>query len=241
MIPSPITKVLSSMRTNGVDCLLMGGQACVLYGGAEFSRDINFVLHVAAGNLERLSAVLVELQAEVIAVPPFEKQYLERGHAVHFRCGSPGTERLRVDVMSRLRGVDPFKNLWERRTTLEVDDLRIEVLSLPDLIAAKRTQRDKDWLMTNRLVEAHHAANRDHPSDERIRFWLTQSFDLEFLTSRVADHPDARCDREVIHLLQRDERSKAREALEQERREIVEADRTYWAPLKRELEALRRG
>ena len=97
------------MRRNGVDCLLMGGQACVLYGGAEFSRDIDFVLHVDSGNLARLSGAVDELQARVIAVPPFAKDYLDRGHAVHFRCEAPGTERLRIDVMSRLRGVDPFE------------------------------------------------------------------------------------------------------------------------------------
>jgi hypothetical protein len=28
------------MRTNGVTSLLMGGQACVFYGAAEFSRDL---------------------------------------------------------------------------------------------------------------------------------------------------------------------------------------------------------
>ncbi len=39
MIPNPIRKVLSSMREHQVQCLLMGGQACVLYGAAEFSRD----------------------------------------------------------------------------------------------------------------------------------------------------------------------------------------------------------
>lgn len=36
---SPIPKVLSSMRAHSVGSLLMGGQACVLYGAAEFSRD----------------------------------------------------------------------------------------------------------------------------------------------------------------------------------------------------------
>ena len=60
MIQSPITRVLSSMKKNGVDCLLMGGQACVLYGGAEFSRDIDFALHVDAGNLQRLERALEE-------------------------------------------------------------------------------------------------------------------------------------------------------------------------------------
>ena len=36
---SPIRKALSSIRKSGVKTLLMGGQACVLYGAAEFSRE----------------------------------------------------------------------------------------------------------------------------------------------------------------------------------------------------------
>jgi hypothetical protein len=39
LIPNPIRKVISSMRAHRVRALLMGGQACVFYGAAEFSRD----------------------------------------------------------------------------------------------------------------------------------------------------------------------------------------------------------
>lgn len=41
MIPNPIRRVLSSIEANRVRALLMGGQACVLYGAAESSRDTN--------------------------------------------------------------------------------------------------------------------------------------------------------------------------------------------------------
>ncbi len=44
MIPNPIRKVLSSMRAHRVRALLMGGQACVFYGAAEFSRDKDYWL-----------------------------------------------------------------------------------------------------------------------------------------------------------------------------------------------------
>ena len=37
MIRNPILKVLSSIRAHRVHALLMGGQACVFYGAAEFS------------------------------------------------------------------------------------------------------------------------------------------------------------------------------------------------------------
>ena len=98
MIPNPIRKVLSSIRAHRVRALLMGGQACVFYGAAEFSRDIDFAILADALNLARLRQALTELQAEPIAVPPFALKFLRRGHAIHFRCQDPEALRMRVDV-----------------------------------------------------------------------------------------------------------------------------------------------
>ena len=66
MIPNPIHKVLSTFQSSEVRALLMGGQACVFYGGAEFSRDTDFALHADAANLARLENAMDELQAKVI-------------------------------------------------------------------------------------------------------------------------------------------------------------------------------
>ena len=41
MIPIQILRVLSTIRRFDVPALLMGGQACVLYGAAEYSRDLD--------------------------------------------------------------------------------------------------------------------------------------------------------------------------------------------------------
>ena len=100
----------------------MGGQACVFYGAAEFSRDTDLLVLAEAANLEHLQAALRELHAECIAVPPFAPDYLERGHAVHFRCHHPEAADMRVDMMAKLRGVEPFPVLWERRTILTDND-----------------------------------------------------------------------------------------------------------------------
>ena len=51
MIPNPIRRVLSSIREHRVRALLMGGQACVLYGAAEFSRDTDLAILADADNL----------------------------------------------------------------------------------------------------------------------------------------------------------------------------------------------
>ena len=147
MIPNPIRKVLSSMRAHRVRALLMGGQACVFYGAAEFSRDTDLAILADAVNLARLPKALHELQAAPIAVPPFALRFLRRGHAIHFRCQHPEALRMRVDVVSKMRGVDSFAKLWRRRTTIELPDAtKCDLLSLPDLVRAKKTQRDKDCL-----------------------------------------------------------------------------------------------
>ena len=90
------------MRAHRVRALLMGGQACVFYGAAEFSRDTDLSIVADAANLARLRRALDDLQAEVIAVPPLELKYLRRGHGIHFRCQHPGALRMRVDVMSKM-------------------------------------------------------------------------------------------------------------------------------------------
>jgi hypothetical protein len=103
------------MAAHRVRALLMGGQACVFYGAAEFSRNTDLLTLADAANLSRLEAALGDLQAERIAVPPLSLDYLLRGHAVHFRCHHPEAADIRVDVMSHLRGVEEFEALWGRR------------------------------------------------------------------------------------------------------------------------------
>lgn len=93
------------MRTHRVRAPLMGGQACVLYGGAGFSRDADLSIHADTANLVRLRKALAELQATPIAAPPFALKYLRRGHAVHFRCQRPEATR-RLHVMDRQETAD---------------------------------------------------------------------------------------------------------------------------------------
>lgn len=245
MIPNPILKVLSTLSSHEVRHLLMGGQACVFYGAAEFSRDCDIVILADEQNLARLRTALEELQAECIAVPPFEPKYLERGHAIHFRCRHPEADRMRLDVMTKMRGCDEFALLWERRMTLQDQDgIVYDVMGIEDLVKAKKTQRDKDWPMIRRLVDAHYQCNQDEPSDDQIRFWLLESRTPEVLTAVAAAHADLFKEIFPQRRLLAEALSASRTALRQEllKEEAKEraADETYWQPLKRELEALRR-
>jgi hypothetical protein len=164
----------------------MGGQACILYGGAEFSRDVDFAVAVSPDNLRRLQGALRAQNAEPVFFPPLSAAVLKRGHACHFRCGAPATRGLRVDVMGRMRGAPSFGRLWSRRIEVRVPGVGgVPVVSLEDLVRIKKTQRDKDWAMIARLLEAdiarHGSAVRG--DEEGIRGGLR----LEQERERVAD------------------------------------------------------
>lgn len=244
LIRNPILKVLSSIKAHRVRALLMGGQACVFYGAAEFSRDTDLAILSTLANLARLSNALKELRAEVISVPPFELKYLRKGHAIHFRCHHPEAAGMRVDVMTKMRGVDSFTKLWARRTSMSIDEgTTCELMSLPDLVQAKKTQRDKDWPMLRRLVEVNYFANREHPNTEQIRFWFLELRTPELLIELAARHGRLQKQsirkRPLLELARPGDELTLAEALLNEERSEREADRQYWLPLRAELERLR--
>ena len=151
---------------------------------------------------------------------------------------------MRVDVMSKMRGVDPFPKLWKRRTTIELPDgTRCDLLSLPDLVQAKKTQRDKDWPMIRRLVEAHYFQNSARPNPAQIRFWLREIRTPELILELTRRHPAA--GRRLVptrpllaHALS-GQRAELEQALAAEESAEREVDRCHWLPLRAELEKLR--
>lgn len=238
-VPPSVDTVLETMARHGVKALLMGGQACVFYGASEFSRDVDFAILADDANLAALRSAMHELQAVVIAVPPLDAAMLHAGHAVHFRCHAAAVAGLRVDVMSRMRGVDAFPLLWSRRRVLANG---ISLLSLQDLVAAKKTQRDKDWPMIRRLVEADYLGRSSLPDAASIALWLGECRTPALLQEIVARYPQEAADhrrpavRSALHGA--DVLAVEREIRAEEDAERA-ADAAYWQPLRRQLEELR--
>jgi hypothetical protein len=235
------------MQKHQVMALLMGGQACVFYGAAQFSKDIDFLILAEDENFEGLHATLGELKATRVAVPGFDPRVLDRGHAVHYRCKASGVEGLRVDIMTKLRDLPDFSILWDRRTTItESNGQKIDLLSVPDLVNAKKTQRMKDWPMISALVEGHYDQYTSEPNPSRIDFWLRESRVEDRLIDLVVRFPAeaaamAASTRPLLALAITPDLPRLREALDAEVRAEQEKDRIYWEPLKREMEEFRRA
>jgi hypothetical protein len=244
LTPNPILKVLSTLERHKVKYLLIGGQACIIYGAAEFSRDSDFAVLCTQENLESLRKALGSLKARLIYLPPLEAGYLEKGHACHFRCAAADVKGLRLDVISKLRGCEGFNDLWRRKKRIGLKNgAAINVICLQDLVASKKTQRDKDWLMVKRLVENDIISHKGVPTDARLGWWLRECRDARLLIELAKKYPkearDGAVARPLLSLaVSADERNletslKEEETLERQR------DVDYWTPLKKELESIR--
>jgi hypothetical protein len=134
----------------------------------------------------------------------------------------------------------------DRRTTI-ADEAGAEfhLLSIPDLVAAKKTQRTKDWPIIELLVAIHYHENSATPRPDWITFWLLQARTpelLQELARRFPDQAEAYVQRRpLLRLAISGEMDPLREALDAETRAEQAKDRAYWAPLKAELEASRQA
>lgn len=223
----------------------MGGQACVWYGGAEFSRDIDVAIVADPTSMEALARPVTALDARPVAVPPFEAAYLHRGLALHFRCQRKDVRDLELVVRERMHGVDAFASLWDRRTTIEVEDVGVvELFSLPDLIGTLKTYRAEDWDAIRRLIERSFEANRQVPTSEQIEFWFREARSPYILLDLARTYPfeceQLMQERPLLKFAIAGNESALVRELFHEQQVEMEADREYWKPLRAELEAMRR-
>jgi hypothetical protein len=149
--------------------------------------------------------------------------------------------------MTKLRDLDDFEILWQRRTVFsDPSGTEFHLLSVPDLVSAKKTQRSKDWPVIEALVGIHFEENRSNPKPEWISFWLAEARSPELLIDLVVRFPAeaaamAASTRPLLALAITPDLPHLREALDAEVRAEQEKDRIYWEPLKREMEEFRRA
>ena len=97
--------------------------------------------------------------------------------------------------------------------------------------------------MVRRLVEVNYFENRETPTPEQIRFWFlelrTADLLIELTQSQKRIPANLTRKRPLLELALKGNNSSLAEALLVEEKTQREADRQYWAPLKKELENLR--
>jgi hypothetical protein len=167
-----------AFRAHRVRYLVVGGQAAILYGASHFSQDLDLWLDPDNGNVRRFLDALQALRARVHKLtPPLTRAFLDRGHGFHFviplREGA-----VYLDVMGRPPRVGSFAGAWRRAEIMPTPWGRLPVVSVPDLVEMKKTNRPADYDVITRLALIR-AGQADRPSPAMLGWTLDQLFRVE--------------------------------------------------------------
>jgi len=129
------------LNSHRVEYLLVGGYAVCYHGYYRNTVDIDFWIAVNAQNAGKLSTLIREFGFNV---PELSDQlFLQKGRIIRM-----GTEPIRIEVLTEISGCE-FPECYARRVHGTLDGVKVDIISLPDLI--------KNKLSTGRLKDLNDA------------------------------------------------------------------------------------
>jgi len=152
MLNPDFRDMLSCLKDEGVEFIIVGAYALAAHGFPRATGDIDIWVRSSPDNAQRVIAALKKFGAPTSDIS--EEDFISPDMVVQI-----GVEPCRIDLLTRISGVE-FEAAWENKVSITIDDLEIYVLSKADLLRNKSaTGRDKDrgdiaWLEKNRGGEA---------------------------------------------------------------------------------------
>jgi hypothetical protein len=134
-LPEEFKEFINLLNANHVKYLLLGGWAVGYYSNPRVTKDIDFLVATDSSNLMKLKNVFLDFKS-----PPMNIEFLKEEKGYLF-IGSPP---LRIEVISNADGIN-IRDCYKRKNVVEIDNVKINVISKNDLIINKKsTNRLKD-------------------------------------------------------------------------------------------------
>jgi len=143
---SDFKDLFRTLSEEGVDFLLVGAHAVMLYSEPRFTKDLDIWVGTSAKNSRRVYRALARFGAPLDGIAP--DTFVET--RLIYQIGVPPN---RIDVITSTDGVE-FVEAWSRRHPLPYMGESVPVISKQDLIVNKRASgRPQDLLDLSRLLE----------------------------------------------------------------------------------------
>jgi predicted nucleotidyltransferase len=137
--------IILQLIKHDVEFVLIGGMAMRAQGSAHITEDIDFCYRRTPANIKALSDAFAELHPYLRGAPPglpfrFDAPTIQAG--LNFTLT---TDHGDVDFLGEVSGIGNFDQVLGRTTVNEMYGLKVQVLSVDGLIAAKKAAgRGKD-------------------------------------------------------------------------------------------------
>lgn len=155
-----IFDLIKLLADKKIDFVLVGGLAVALQGYQRVTMDVDVVLAMDAGNLERFIAVArdaglrptIPVPIESLARPELIEQWHREKGMLAFSLRGADARATVLDVL--VRPVVPYDELRRDALMVEMGSARVPVASIPHLIAMKTgTGRGKDRVDIDELAK----------------------------------------------------------------------------------------
>lgn len=145
-LPQDFKELFKSLNAKGVEYLLIGGYAVIIHGYVRNTNDIDVVVSSDPENVTRCLNALDDFGFGGpdlrTALTSDEKDVVRMG-----------VEPMKIEILNYLSGVN-FAEAYGRRVSHKVEDIKIDVISLHDLIVNKEdVGRLQDLLDVEKLKE----------------------------------------------------------------------------------------
>ena len=160
------TRIFQALDDHGVDYVVVGGSAAILWGAQRATRDVDCVAEQSFENHQRLCDALRQmgnprLRIEGVddeAAAELSKQLLHSDFFARTAASTWRTDVGSIDILNGIPGLDgkpvPYVDLRARATFAPTNELRIPVASLDDIIDSKtHADRAKDRAALPELLE----------------------------------------------------------------------------------------
>ena len=134
---SDFSDLLAALNDAEAEYLVVGGYAVGKHTEPRYTKDLDIWINNSRENAERVLTALAAYGAPIQGITADDFTGTDRFYQI-------GVEPVRIDVISDLPGLD-FSDSWKKRVVADVDGLRVNFISLPDLIRNKElTGRARD-------------------------------------------------------------------------------------------------
>ena len=148
-----MVRLLVALEAGGVEFIVIGGVAAVLQAVPMVTMDVDIVHRRTPENIDRLIAVLAELEAHYWPdpgrrrLPPRADDLAGQGHLLlQTRLG-------RLDVLCEISGERGYEDLLPHTISIDGEGLPLRVLDLPTLALVKtESGRPKDRLVAPLII-----------------------------------------------------------------------------------------
>jgi len=142
-LPEDFKDFIQFLNSNDVEYLLIGGWAVSIYGNPRLTKDIDFLISSKDDNIDKLKKALEEFGAPTIDIEGFKK---DKDSFIRM-----GVSPIQIDVLKEASGII-MDECYKRKNMINIDDVKINLISIDDLIKNKRASgRDQDIADANKL------------------------------------------------------------------------------------------